>query len=84
MLYEGGLIGAVLRTRYGVKPLYISVGHLIDLETAIKMVLACSRGFRLPEPQRRAHLMAEEMKRMVRAGKIDEISAKTSRPNRAL
>ncbi len=84
LLYEGGRIGAVLRTRYGVKPLYISAGHLIDLETAIKMVLACSRGFRLPEPQRRAHLMAEEMKRMVRAGKIDEISPKASRPNRAL
>lgn len=67
LIHEGKRVGVVLRTRRGVKPLYISVGHLIDLETSIGMVLACLRGFRLPEPQRRAHLVAEGMKRAVRA-----------------
>ncbi|OFW59305.1 MAG: hypothetical protein A2Y75_10690 [Candidatus Solincola sediminis] len=74
LLYEGRRIGAVLRTRQSVKPLYVSVGHLIDLETAIDMVLACSKGYRLPEPQRRAHSMADGMKRIVRAGRVNEIS----------
>jgi len=52
------VIGAVLRTRSGVKPIYVSVGHKIDLESAIHWVLECCRGFRLPEPTRLAHLAA--------------------------
>ena len=68
LIYEERQVGAVLRTRSKVKPLFISVGHRIDLDTAIEMVLACSTGFRLPEPQRRAHRLADEVKRAVRAG----------------
>jgi deoxyribonuclease V len=49
------IIGAVLRTRDRVKPLYISVGHKIDLPTALDLVLEACRGFRLPEPTRAAH-----------------------------
>ncbi len=67
LLYEGRTVGAVLRTRRGVKPLHVSVGHLVDLQTCVDMVLACLRGVRLPEPQRRAHLAAEELKRAKRA-----------------
>jgi deoxyribonuclease V len=52
------VIGVVLRTRENVKPLYISIGHMIDLSTAIKWVLACCRGYRLPEPTRLAHQAA--------------------------
>jgi deoxyribonuclease V len=52
------LIGSVLRTRSNVRPLYISVGHKIDLPTSIKFVLACCRGYRLPEPTRLAHQVA--------------------------
>lgn len=70
LLYEERTVGAVLRTRRGVKPLYISVGHLIDLDACIRMVLDCLRGVRLPEPQRRAHLAAEELKREVKAGRL--------------
>ena len=51
----GDLIGGVLRTRTGVKPLYVSIGHRIDLPTALDLVLACGRGYRLPEPIRLAH-----------------------------
>ena len=51
-------IGAAVRTRDGVKPVYISVGHRIDLESAIRVTLACGRGLRLPEPVRRAHQLA--------------------------
>jgi len=51
-------IGVALRTRPGVKPVYVSIGHKIDLEAAIYWVLACCRGYRLPEPTRLAHLAA--------------------------
>lgn len=49
------ITGAALRTRNGVKPVYISIGHKIDLETAIQWVLNCFNGYRLPEPTRLAH-----------------------------
>ena len=48
----GELIGAVLRTRDNVRPLYISSGHKIALPQALDVVLACSAGYRLPEPTR--------------------------------
>jgi deoxyribonuclease V len=55
---NGEVIGAVLRTREGVKPVYVSTGHMIDLESSIKWVMACCRGYRLPEPTRKAHQAA--------------------------
>ena len=55
---KGEVIGAVLRTRAGVKPVYVSIGHKIDLPAAVAMVLACCRGYRLPEPTRLAHQAA--------------------------
>lgn len=55
LLHEGELIGRVLRTRRGVKPIYVSIGHRVSLETACKLALRCAPRFRLPEPIRRAH-----------------------------
>jgi len=52
------VIGAVLRTRTGVKPVYVSIGHRVSLATAIRLVLACTRGYRLPETTRQAHRLA--------------------------
>ncbi|HEY7064702.1 MAG TPA: deoxyribonuclease V [Chloroflexota bacterium] len=52
------VIGAVVRTRTGVKPVFVSVGHRVSLETAIKLVVACCRGVRLPEPTRLADALA--------------------------
>jgi deoxyribonuclease V len=58
-LWDGEeVIGAVLRTQDGVQPVYVSIGHRIDLETAIEFVLACAPSFRLPEPLRWAHRVA--------------------------
>lgn len=51
-------IGAVLRTKTGTKPLFISVGHKISLQQAVEWVLACCRGYRLPEPARLSHQAA--------------------------
>ncbi|MGH0032188.1 MAG: deoxyribonuclease V [Myxococcota bacterium] len=47
-------IGTVLRTRQGVAPVFVSIGHAVDLPTAERWVLACGGGFRLPEPTRQA------------------------------
>ncbi|MBI5115134.1 deoxyribonuclease V [Candidatus Poribacteria bacterium] len=52
---NGRTIGAVLRTRRAVKPVYVSVGHMVNLRGAIKLILACGAGYRIPEPTRRAH-----------------------------
>lgn len=51
-------IGAVLRTRSAVAPLYVSIGHCVSLPTAIRWVLACTTRYRLPETTRHAHRLA--------------------------
>jgi deoxyribonuclease V len=51
---EGEIVGAVLRTRTGVKPVFVSAGHLTDLDTACDLVLRLTPRFRLPETTRRA------------------------------
>jgi deoxyribonuclease V len=53
---RGETIGVALRTKPGSKPVYVSIGHKVDLEAAIYWVLECCRGYRLPEPCRLAHL----------------------------
>ena len=52
------IIGAVVRTKHGVKPVYVSIGHRISLDTAIDWIIRCCRGYRLPQPTRLAHLAA--------------------------
>ena len=64
LIDDNEVIGAALRTKEGSAPLYISIGHKIDLATALQWVLNCCRGYRLPEPTRLAHLAA--------AGKLKE------------
>jgi deoxyribonuclease V len=58
--YHGETIGAALRTRAKVKPMYISPGHKITLESCIKYVLTCGRGYRLPEPTRQADKLSKD------------------------
>mgnify|MGYP001076586445 CR=1 FL=1 len=54
----GRTIGTVLRTHGGTKPLYVSIGHLVNLRTAVEMALSCSPRYRIPEPLRAAHRIA--------------------------
>ena len=51
-------IGAVLRTRAGVKPVFVSAGHRVSLKTAIRYTMACVRTYRLPKTTRWAHRLA--------------------------
>jgi deoxyribonuclease V len=59
---DGHVIGAVVRTRDGVQPVYVSIGHKIDLAQAIEFTLTCGKGYRVPEPTRQADLLAERAK----------------------
>ena len=67
---HGETIGAVLRTRAGVTPLYVSIGHRVSLEGAIRWVMACTTRYRLPETTRWAHHLAS----------VDETGAKLGAP----
>ena len=59
LLRDGGeVVGAVVRTQTGVRPVYVSVGHMLSLETAIRITLETTREHRLPEPLRIAHELA--------------------------
>lgn len=53
------VLGIALRTRTNVKPVYLSIGHRMDLISAAKIILACNKGYRLPEPPRQAHFLAK-------------------------
>jgi deoxyribonuclease V len=55
---NGEVIGAVLRTRSGVKPVFVSIGHKLGLGDAVQWTLACCHGYRIPEPTRLAHMAA--------------------------
>lgn len=59
---RGEEVGRLLRTRHGVKPLYVSPGHRVAIPTAAKLVLACGDGYRLPAPTRQAHLQSNRLR----------------------
>ena len=58
LVHKGEAVGAAVRTRDKVRPMYISPGHLIDIDTSVQWVLASCKGRRMPEPTRKAHQAA--------------------------
>ncbi len=69
LLYKGNTVGRVVRTRDWAKPVFVSPGHLIDQEGAYNVVMNTLHRYRLPEPTRLAHLLAERTKRESRKKK---------------
>ncbi|MFD1141563.1 deoxyribonuclease V [Larkinella insperata] len=67
MKHYGETIGAALRTKNKVNPVYVSSGHRIDFQTAIDLTLRCDGGYRIPEPTRRAHNLVNALRRGERA-----------------
>lgn len=66
LIYNGKTIGAVLRTKDNIRPIFVSPGHRIDLEGSIKIILNSTTKYRIPEPLRRAdhisrRLLSEEL-----------------------
>jgi deoxyribonuclease V len=62
LMHKNEVVGAAVRTRKGVKPVFVSVGHRVSLDSAIAMVISCCRGYKLPEPARRAHTLVTRYK----------------------
>jgi deoxyribonuclease V len=62
----GEIIGAEVVTKAEIRPIYVSVGHRVSLRRAIEIVRNCVRDSRIPEPIRRAHILANEEKRKLR------------------
>jgi len=65
LVQDGHDIGAVLRTRTGVKPVFVSVGHKVAIDDAIRICLCTKGRYRLPEPTRLADIRVAELKRMM-------------------
>lgn len=68
LTYRGQTVGLVLRTRDSVRPLFVSPGHRIDLDGALRITLGCTAGYRLPEPLRIADMLSKRMKHGVESG----------------
>ena len=64
LLHRGERVGTVLRTRDRVRPVFVSIGHRVDLETAEALVLDCAIGFRLPEPVRQADRLVSQARKL--------------------
>jgi len=67
--YHGLRVGAVLRTRGEVKPVFVSPGHMTDIPSSVKIVMECVSRFRIPEPLRRADLISKRLSRTDKAGR---------------
>jgi deoxyribonuclease V len=63
LMRDGNQIGAVVRTKDRVKPVFVSQGHRVSLERAVEIVLQCARRYRIPEPIRRAHVLVNKMRK---------------------
>jgi deoxyribonuclease V len=73
---KGETVGAALRTKTRVQPVYVSPGHLIDLEGVVDLTLRCDGGYRQPEPTRRAHLLVNALRRGDRSPTSEERAEK--------
>jgi deoxyribonuclease V len=62
LVMRGVTVGAALRTRYHVKPVFVSPGHRIDLAGSVEIVMKCCGKYRIPEPLRRADMMTKQLK----------------------
>jgi deoxyribonuclease V len=63
LIHQGETVGAVLRTRPGIKPVFVSVGHRVTLEDAVRLVMDGITRYRLPQPTRLAHILVTRHRR---------------------
>jgi deoxyribonuclease V len=63
LMLEGERIGVVLRTRDDVRPIYVTTGHRVSLDSAVRLVKQCVDGFRLPKPTREADHYVRDLRR---------------------
>ena len=63
LIYKNEIVGVVLRTKFNVKPVFVSVGHMVNLDQATELILNCTTRYRLPEPTRLAHQVVSEYRK---------------------
>ncbi len=64
LIYEGKAVGVVVRTKDSVKPLFVSPGHRINIDDALRITIACTGKYRRPEPLRCADMLSRSMKKL--------------------
>ena len=69
LMDKGGVIGEIVTTQEGTKPVYVSVGHMVSLETAVEIVRHCSKG-RIPEPTLQAHNLSVKTRNELTGGPL--------------
>jgi deoxyribonuclease V len=69
LLWQGQMVGWILRTRTGVQPVYVSPGHRVSLTDCMEITLGCVRKYRLPEPLRRADYLSRHWRAVFQAQK---------------
>jgi deoxyribonuclease V len=69
-------VGEVLRTRDGVKPIYVTTGHRIALDSAVELVKRCADGYRIPKPTREADHYVRDLRRSYQEQQIQRQKAK--------
>jgi deoxyribonuclease V len=62
LVYRGEVVGSVVRTKRRTNPVFVSPGHRIDRESAVRLTLAACGGYRIPEPTRQAHLFVNQLR----------------------
>lgn len=65
LIHNKKIVGAVLRTRDNVRPVFVSAGHKIDIETSVDIIVHCTENFRIPLPQRCADMLTKRIKQKI-------------------
>jgi len=76
---EGERVGVVLRTRDGVRPIYVSSGHRVSLESAVGLVKQCMDGFRIPKPTREADRYVRDLRRAYQRSRESKVESRKSK-----
>jgi deoxyribonuclease V len=63
--HKGVTVGTALRTRSHIQPVFVSPGHLVDIDTSVQVVLECTGKYRIPEPLRRADMFSKKLKESI-------------------
>jgi len=80
LLHHGERVGIVLRTRDDVRPIYVTTGHRISLDSAVKVVRQCLDGFRIPKPTREADHYVRELRRAYQEKRLGSQKARLCKP----
>jgi deoxyribonuclease V len=82
LMLEGDRVGVVLRTRDGVKPIYVTQGHRVSLPTAVRLVRKCLDGFRIPKPTRGADHYVRQLRQAYQKLKVEKLRVQSRKGRR--